>query len=227
MSRPLRLMSWNVRSLRDDKQAVAETIRALNPDVLFVQEAPRFLRARSKLAALAREAGLVIACGGKSAAGVALLVDLRVDVDDVREILLPKSPGLHQRGLAMATVSLGARRFVAGSIHLGLQPQERLRHASAVAKALNKAGLAETVVSGDLNETASGSAWQLLAKDRDDTGKAAGAKTFPSRAPRRRIDTILVPTAWQVTSVSPTEIVSESTLIRATDHRPVVVDVMG
>ena len=61
MPRPLRLMTWNVRSLRDDREAVIRVLEKAAPDVLFVQEAPRFLRAQSKLAALARQAGLVVA----------------------------------------------------------------------------------------------------------------------------------------------------------------------
>ena len=99
--RPLRLMTWNVRSLRDDRAAVIRVIRACAPDVLFVQEAPRFLRAQSKLAALARESGLVVAAGGRPAAGVALLTTLRVDVDAPASHLLSKAPRLHQRGLAV------------------------------------------------------------------------------------------------------------------------------
>ena len=75
MPRPLRLMTWNVRSLRDDRSSVVRVIQRCAPDVLFVQEAPRFFRARSKLAALARESGMVVACGGRPAAGVAILVD--------------------------------------------------------------------------------------------------------------------------------------------------------
>ena len=78
MDHPLRLMTWNVRSLRDDRDAVVGVLRRAAPDVLFVQEAPRFFRARSKLAALARESDLVVVCGGQPAAGVAILSNLRM-----------------------------------------------------------------------------------------------------------------------------------------------------
>ncbi len=146
-------MSWNVRSLRDDRDAVVRVIRACAPDVLFVQEAPRFLRAQSKLAALARESGLVVAAGGRPAAGVALLTSLRVDVDEPANHLLTKSPRLHQRGLASARLTLGDRSFTAGSVHLGLDAAEREQHAHEVASIL---GDSESVVAGDLNETSSG-----------------------------------------------------------------------
>jgi endonuclease/exonuclease/phosphatase family metal-dependent hydrolase len=51
--------------------------------------------------------------------------------------------------------------------------------------------------------------------------------TFPASAPRRRIDTVLVPRDWRVSVVSPSDIVGETDLIAATDHLPVVVDVVG
>ena len=60
----LRVLSYNVRGLRDDRQALAEVVRAADPDVVCVQEAPRFLRWRSTCAALARTSGLVVVGGG-------------------------------------------------------------------------------------------------------------------------------------------------------------------
>src|SRR4051794_41300058 len=57
----LRLLSYNVRSLRDDAEAVAAVIGACRPDVVAVQEAPRVLRWRAKRAALARESGVLVA----------------------------------------------------------------------------------------------------------------------------------------------------------------------
>ncbi len=224
MRRPLRLMTWNVRSLRDDRAAVIRVLRTCAPDVLFVQEAPRFLRAQSKLAALAREAGLVVAAGGRPAAGVALLTTLRVDVDAPASHLLTKTWRLHQRGLAMARLSLGDLSFVAGSLHLGLDGAERRRHASEIAHLL---GTGDSVIAGDFNEGSTGPARRALASGRHDVGAAQDLPTFSTSAPRRRIDTILVPTDWQVTPVSPLEILHESDLVVATDHRPVIADVVG
>src|SRR4051812_20005174 len=63
MMAELRLLSYNVRSLRDDAVAVGAVIRACEPDVVAVQEAPRFLRWRSKRAAMARRCGMVVATG--------------------------------------------------------------------------------------------------------------------------------------------------------------------
>ncbi|MEO8107935.1 MAG: endonuclease/exonuclease/phosphatase family protein [Actinomycetes bacterium] len=222
--RSLRLMSWNVRSLRDDRDAVVRVIRECAPDVLFVQEAPRFLRAQSKLAALAREAGLVVAAGGRPAAGVALLTTLRVDVDEPVSHRLSKRPHLHQRGLAAARLTLGGRCFTAGSVHLGLDSVERGQHVAEIEGLL---GPAPSVVAGDLNETPAGLAWQALAAGRTDPYAASNLPTFSTSNPRRRIDAILVPAPWVAEPISPLEIVDESVLVRATDHRPVIVDVLG
>jgi endonuclease/exonuclease/phosphatase family metal-dependent hydrolase len=222
----MRLMSWNLRSLRDNPDAVIRVIRTLRPDVLFVQEAPRFLRAQSKLAALARESSLVVAAGGKPAAGVAILVDLRVEVADARSLLLSKQYGLHQRGVAKATLTLLDRRWVAASIHLGLDDQERRKHAAEILQHLS-GHEAPVALGGDFNEPANEPARQLLMRGRWDPGAAADEPTFSARNPRRRIDAIVVPDHWEAQSVSPLEIVDESDLLVATDHLPVIVDVMG
>ncbi len=217
-------MTWNVRSLRDDREAVVRVLRQSAPDVLFVQEAPRFLRAQAKLAALARQSGLVVAAGGRPAAGVALLTTLRIDVDEPANHLLTKTPRLHQRGLAMARLTLGDRSFVGGSIHMGLDAVERRQHATEI---VERVGQDCSIVAGDLNETSSGPAWQTLAIGRRDVGADADLPTFSAKNPRRRIDAILVPDEWTVHAVSPLEIVDESELVAATDHLPVIVDVLG
>jgi endonuclease/exonuclease/phosphatase family metal-dependent hydrolase len=219
-------MTWNVRSLRDDRAAVVRVLRRCAPDVRFVQEAPRFLRAQSKLAALARESGLVVAAGGRPAAGVALLTTLRMDVTASEDHLLAKSSGLHQRGIALAEMKLGDFQFLATAVHLGLRSEERLRHASEINKIINRRAL-PAVIAGDFNERSDGGAWQALMDTRRDVGASSDLATFSAADPRRRIDTILVPNDWTAAFVSPLEIVDESDLIAATDHRPVIADVMG
>ena len=219
-------MTWNLRSLRDDRGAVVAALRHCAPDVVCVQEAPRFLRARSRLAALARESGLVVASGGAPESGVAILTSLRIDVDQPRKVDLPRTAGLHRRAVSLVRLSLGGRRFLAASIHLGLDRAERLRHAAMIKDLLVQAPGGVTVVAGDLNETARGPAWALLGEGLTDTGAPADLPTFPARAPRRRIDTVFVPMQWATKSISAGEIVDDALLVRATDHLPVVVDVV-
>jgi endonuclease/exonuclease/phosphatase family metal-dependent hydrolase len=160
-------MTWNIRSLRDDRDTVVDVVRRFAPDVLFVQEAPRFFRARSKLAALARESGLVVASGGRPAAEVAMLTHLRVEVTAARQLGLSKTPGLHHRGVACARLTIGTREFLAISLHLGLDPAERIRHAAEVrdlvAAEPGPAPGRRVVIAGDVNEQASAPAWRMHA----------------------------------------------------------------
>jgi hypothetical protein len=65
----LRLLSYNVHGLRDDVDALAAVVRAAEPDVVVLREAPRRLRWRAKSAALAHGFGLVVAGGGLPALG--------------------------------------------------------------------------------------------------------------------------------------------------------------
>jgi hypothetical protein len=98
----LRVMSYNIRSLRDDVGAVGRVIRHAEADVVCVQEAPRFLWWRRKCAHLARDSGLVIVSGGRDAAANMLLVRAAVKVDSARSVLFTRDRGLHQRGVALA-----------------------------------------------------------------------------------------------------------------------------
>lgn len=215
-------MSWNVRSLRDDRGAVVRTVRDVAPDVLCLQEAPRFLRSRSRLAGLARDCGLVFICGGRAAAGPALLVSQRVATGSCLEVRFPRTPGRHLRGLAAADVSLGRLRLAVGSVHLGLDADERLGHAGRVRSALAGLGSDLMAVAGDFNEGSDEAAWRRLADGLVDVAERAGmaAPTFPADRPRRRIDAILVSPGVDAAPVP----VAGQQLARASDHRPVVAD---
>ncbi|PYC60794.1 endonuclease, partial [Micromonospora arborensis] len=60
---PLRVVSYNIHSQRDDTAALAAVVRAATPDVVIVQEGPRRFRWRQKSATLAEAFGLVVAAG--------------------------------------------------------------------------------------------------------------------------------------------------------------------
>ncbi len=53
MGVPLRVVSYNVHSQRDDTAALAAVVRGPTPDVVIVQEGPRRFRWRQKSATLA------------------------------------------------------------------------------------------------------------------------------------------------------------------------------
>src|SRR4051812_34259863 len=186
----LRVLSYNVRSMRDDVVALGAVVRGCKPDVLCVQEAPRFLRWRSKLAKLARLCGLVYVCGGRTTHGPALLVSLGIDVVGFAEHRFPRTPGLHARGLAVAQCRKAGSAFSVASMHLGLKPEERERNVRHLLAAFPQIG--PRLVAGDVNEPPGGPAWRLLqdAGLRDAYAAApwGGELTFSSASPRRRID---------------------------------------
>ena len=217
----LRVLSYNVRSMRDDTEALATVIRESRPDVVCVQEAPRFLRWRSKCAALARTSGLVVVTGGRPAGSMLLLARLGVEVHATRDLLLSRTPGLHQRGLAVAEVGVGGVRWTVASMHLGLQADERLRHVDEVSAAL-AAYDAPLVLAGDVNERPGEPAWQALTEGLQDTFAVAGkgdGLTFRADAPYQRIDGVF--TAPSVT-IESCEVLETPEVLRASDHRPVL-----
>ena len=219
MTALFRVLTYNVRSLRDDRAAVAALVRSCDPDVVLLQEAPRFCRWRSKLARLARECGLLYVNGGRTTGGVAVLAHLRVDVDDAREGLLSKHPRLHQRGVAAAVVSRSGGRLLVASTHLGLDRQERAGHAGEVLTLLGEIEAPHAVVAGDLNEPPSGQAWAVLhAGGLRDLGRGSG-ETFPARSPRKRIDAVLGSAGVEVVDY---RVVDVPGVERASDHRPVL-----
>lgn len=217
----MRLLTYNVRSLRDDPAAVAQVIRACDPDVVCVQEAPRFLRWRSKCAQLARTSGLLVVTGGRPAGAMLLLAHLRVTVLQTQDVLLSKRPGLHQRGLAIASVEVDGERWTVASMHLDLDAGERLRHVDEVAGVL-AAYDAPVVVAGDVNETPGEPAWRALADRWPDAYAVAPdgqGDTYSAARPHKRIDGIFVDRRAQVVSCGVPDLPG---ITVASDHRPVL-----
>lgn len=220
----LRVLSYNVRSMRDDHQALASVIRSCEPDLVCVQEAPRFLRWRSKCAELARTSGLVVVTGGRPAGAMLLLSRLGVDVHATRDVLLSRTPGLHQRGLAIADVSVNGTRWAVASMHLGLRADERLRHVDEIA-AVMAAYEAPVVLAGDVNERPGEPGWAVLAEQWQDSWVVAGGDesgpggTYRSDAPYERIDGVFADPRVTVVSC---EVPSTPEVAKASDHRPVL-----
>jgi endonuclease/exonuclease/phosphatase family metal-dependent hydrolase len=224
MSTPgeLRVMTYNVRSLRDDVGALADVVRSSAPDVLLVQEAPRFLRWRSKRAALAREAGLVVATTDRPG-GLCIMTALRVDLLDCGFTLLPKTDRRHQRVVVTATVrSSGGARWRLANLHLSTDNAERAAHLPAIIAELSKPSDAPTVVGGDINEGPDGSVFSDLATRYQDCFAVAGrgtGLTSPALSPRRRIDSLFADPSLMVASC---EAVGAPGVTTGSDHRPVL-----
>ncbi|MEU9729985.1 endonuclease/exonuclease/phosphatase family protein [Streptomyces sp. NPDC048002] len=224
----VRVLSYNVRSLRDDTHALAKVIRACAPDLVLVQEAPRFFRWRKKLARLAHAADLVVLTGGATAAGPAVLCGLRATVERTEDVLLPLTPGQHRRGFATGVVRLGGARLGVLSCHLGLQKQERYEQAGMLLDRLAGMGVDHAVAGGDLNERPGGRTFGRLTGTLQDCWAAApsgGEHTWTRTGPHSRIDAIFATPGIEVLGCGvPLDLpgVTDADLRAATDHLPVL-----
>ena len=225
---PLRVLSYNVRSLRDDVPAVVRVIRRIAPDVVCVQEAPRFFRWRFKIADLARRAALAYVAGGRPAGGTAILVAQRVDVRDRVEHRFSKTSGLHQRGATLVRLQVAGAELTATSIHMSLDADERLRHFAELRSLVESLPAPHYLIAGDVNDTPDKPAWRALADDLNDAYVSApkgGELTYSADRPRRRIDGVFVSPDIAVLGCGvPQDPDALRDYPRATDHLPVVAD---
>ena len=220
----LRVLSYNVLSLRRGTDRVAAVIRECEPDVVCVQEAPRFLFWRRRCRALADAAGLRVVTGGRPAGAVLLLARRDLAVLATRDVRLPWRPPRHRRGLALGLFRVGGVEVVVGSTHLSLYAGERLAQARLVAAHVASFGV-PAVVAGDVNEGPDGPAWRLLAAGLVDAYAAApvgDGLTSTAEHPRRRIDGVFVDRRLAVVSCGVPDVPG---LPEASDHRPVLATV--
>lgn len=226
----VRVVSYNIRSLRDDRTAVVRVLRALQPDLVCVQESPRFWFPRPQAAWLARSAGLMVLSGGKPAAGPLLLGRLRAVPLATHDIWLPRRPELHQRGFATTVVRLGAAApFSVTSCHLSLDGDERYEQFRLLLEHLGGLGVAHSVVGGDFNEHPGERGWDLLAERlQDGWATRPWGNEFSSvpRNPHQRIDGVFATHGVEVLACGvPGEGfpgLRHQDLLLATDHLPVV-----
>ncbi|HET8614062.1 MAG TPA: endonuclease/exonuclease/phosphatase family protein [Actinomycetales bacterium] len=236
------MATYNVRDLRDDRDAVTAVLRSLRCDVLCLQEVPRRWFERSSVSRLAREAALRWVCGGRPSGGTAVFVSRRVDVLDHVAFRLPvPGPFTRTRGAAAVTVALDGASLTAVSVHLPLDSELRETHARIVrarvaAQPTPAADAGCLVLAGDLNEPPGGPAWAVLGAGLRDVGAGPGAApTFPALRPRRRIDALFVGDGPRVTDVRVPGSAGAATaadepsledLRSASDHLPVVIDLV-
>lgn len=215
----VRLVSYNVRALKDDRGALVEVVRALRPDVLCLQEVPRHPASGHRIAALAQDCGLLWSGGSRHRMSTTLLTAQRLDVLASGHRLFGVPRPQEPRGWAFARLRLpGHEPFLAISVHLSLRREQRGRHARMLREAT--AGSDPIVIAGDLNEERTGAAWGVLAEGLQDV--AGDRPTFPAAAPRARIDAVLADPRLHGQAV-PVEVPAELQA-RASDHLPLAVD---
>ncbi|MEE1669124.1 endonuclease/exonuclease/phosphatase family protein [Streptomyces sp. WAC07094] len=224
----VRVLGYNIRSMRDDTDALARVIRACEPDVVLIQEAPRFFRWRKKLARLAAASDLVILTGGGTAAGPAILCSLRATVERTEDVLLPLTPGLHRRGLATGVVRFGGARLGLVSFHLSLERNERYAQGGMVLDRVARMGVEHVIVGGDLNERPDGPTFARLASGLQDgwaTAPWGAAYTWTPTDPYQRIDALFATSGAEILGCGVPlghPGVTETDLRAASDHFPVL-----
>jgi endonuclease/exonuclease/phosphatase family metal-dependent hydrolase len=222
----LRVLSYNVRSMRDDPAALARVIRSAEPDVVCVQEAPRFLRWRSKCAQLARTSGLVVVGGGRPAAANLIMSTLAVDVLRTADVLFSKDRNLHQRGTAIAVLRIGGVPFAVAGTHLDVVAEPRMRHVDELHAALGAHVPPDVpaIVCGDLNCPPGSPWWAALTELLQDAFAVAGvgsAFTSTARNPHQTIDGVFVDPRITVRSA---RVLDQADVEIASDHRPVLAE---
>jgi endonuclease/exonuclease/phosphatase family metal-dependent hydrolase len=221
------VLSYNVHGLHDDRASLASVVRSVAPDIVIVQEAPRRFRWRYRCAELARSWDMLYAAGGLPSLGNLIVTTQRVRVRDTWCIRYPLTPGRHLRGAAFARCSVGDATFVVAGTHLATDAVERPGQARAFVTAL--AAVTDPIIVGvDVNETADGASWRVLADRLTDAARPSGVdgphavSTFPAAGPSRRIDAIFVDPRCAILAY---DVVTTPAARAASDHLPVIVDV--
>lgn len=220
----MKVLSYNVLSLRRGTDRVANVIKACDADVVCVQEAPRFLFWRRKCRALAARAGYTVVTGGRPAGAVLLLAKPHMKAVRTKDVKLPWHPPLHRRGMAIGVFDVDGRDVTVASTHLSLDDAERRGQVDLVLAHLNAFGT-PVILAGDVNETPDDEAWQVLATalaDAYETAPKGNGLTSTAEHPRRRLDAIFVDRRLRVEECGVPDVPG---LTAASDHLPVLATV--
>ncbi|MFC0674177.1 endonuclease/exonuclease/phosphatase family protein [Brachybacterium hainanense] len=230
----MRVVSWNVRGMRDDLRALIDTVRDLEPDLLLLQEAPQVIVPTARLRWLARRMGLEVLVGGRLCRGLAILASAETAGQVIRRGLTPvpqrltDANSVFPRGIAAVRLSVpGGGELVVANLHLALDEEHRAIHVGRALELVGRAG-APVIIGGDLNERPEAPAFRALTRVLADPAAAAAEPTFPARRPSARIDALLTTPGMAVRRsevVTCTAGVSAARLAGATDHLPVLLDV--
>lgn len=219
----LPVATYNIRLGGRGRAALREVVRALEVDVLVVNEAPKTPWLwRRRCRRLAEDWGLRVVAGGRPAGSNLILATDAVEVRWVVSHLLPTPLLAPRRGVAVAQLRVQGRLLGVLATHLALDAEGRREQVErVVASARRLRG--PVVVGGDLNEGPRGASWQRLrAHGFVDPGGPAG-RTFPADHPQRRIDALLVRGDVRVVRHGVPDLPGDL-LAKASDHLPVVAD---
>jgi len=219
----LRVVVYNVRGFRDGVDAVSDVVGPCEPDVLLLQESD----GRRTLRRFAKRAGLRPATDPPSPlrrrVKNAVLVRPPWRVVSRRLHRFERSARFYPRGALVAQLGRSGLRAWVVSVHFGLSPSERRRHAEELTDLAASLG-GPVVIGGDLNSGDQERSVAWIADRYWDAWAQAGegdGSTFPARDPSARIDYLFVSEPVRVASVA---VMASPDARRASDHLPVVAD---
>jgi endonuclease/exonuclease/phosphatase family metal-dependent hydrolase len=213
----LRVMVWNVHGFRAGVAAVGDAVIAAEPDVLILNET-RYLGFR--LSRFSRRLGLSAAAGTGLWRPIpnAILVRSPWRIVAHQKVVLPRTRRTIRRGIVTAVIGRAGTRLQVTAVHLGLSAPERLEHVRLLTDAM--AGTGPLILGGDLNEGPDGPAASWVGDRYFDVCADRCGPTFPSAAPRVRIDYLFVSDGVRVETVE----VGGPDHASLSDHLPVLAD---
>ncbi len=217
----VRVAAYNVRVFKDDRAALVEVIRQIQPDVLLLQEAPRHPGSGHRIATFAEQVGMTWSDGRRGRMSTTLLSGLRLDLLSCEHHFHPVGRREEPRGYAVARLRLpGHHPFAAVSVHLSLRSAQRGPHARQILATIESTDVQAVVLGGDLNETFGQGPWlEFGGPMKHITGDTL---TSPSGTPGKTIDGLFASGPW--TATVPDLNLDALQLKVATDHRPVYAD---
>lgn len=224
---PIRLLTYNVHRWGDDRAAVAEVITRCAPDVAMIQEAPTWWGTHRRRLAFARSVRLHYVAG--AARTIALVADpIRWSVRRrwIQRPLIRRRKGFITLQLPGGAVSASQAEppITLIGCHLGLANAARPAELQQVLQ-LRRTGVPSVIV-GDVNERPGGPVWKLAAELGLGDVTASAGPTFPAGHPQARIDAVWASPGLSVRRVDLAGLgITRALLVRASDHRPVLVQV--
>ena len=193
----VRVGTWNVHGLRAGVDAAVREVQAQALDVLLVQESGSRRNVRALGERLAWAACLDPPAFPRRRVRNAVLLRPGL-VGSVRSRLVRLSPEsfLAPRGALLAELD---QRWAVGSVHLGLDAQQRGRHLRQLLGLRDVTG-ERSVLGGDLNAEPDAPGPAAVRRHLSDVWEQVGTgsgSTFPAHAPSSRIDYVFVGPAVQ------------------------------
>jgi endonuclease/exonuclease/phosphatase family metal-dependent hydrolase len=220
----VRVATYNILMGGRNGEPLYDVIRAMAPDVLLVNESPKWpLIWRLRCRRLADAWGMRLVAGGRPAGSNMIVVSERVQIERAGAERIRQPLFQPRRGIAWAQLRIGEQILGVVCCHLGLNRKRRARGVERVLEAASRLQ-GPVIVGGDLNEPPDGPSWRRLGDAGFVDHGDDGWPTFPASAPVARIDALLVRGDVAVLRHGDPG-VPRGLLAQASDHVPVLATV--